>query len=104
MPYLNIETNEYPRHDGDLELLGWTPGESLPEHWVEVVESPMPTPGENQVIFEIEPAQVDGIWTMQWETRPMTQSELEEIARGTIRLKVLRGETLTIEEAELLTR
>jgi hypothetical protein len=73
--YLNTVTGEYPRHDGDLELLGWNPGEPLPENWVNVIETEEPLPGTNEVV-EFQPAVLlDGVWYTDWLVRPMTEEE-----------------------------
>lgn len=74
--YLNTETKEYPRHQGDLELLGWSVGEPLPEYWVEVEEVSAPETSEGEVTVELEPKLVDGIWIQQWEVHVLTDEEL----------------------------
>ena len=78
--YLNIETQEYPRHDGDLELLGWKLGEPLPENWVEVeyVEPPIYQDGET--LERLSPAFIDGKWQMSWKVRLLTPDEILAIA------------------------
>jgi hypothetical protein len=74
--YLNTKTNEYPRHSGDLELLGWSSGESLPEDWAEVQETIAPEINEGQTAKELAPALIEGIWTQQWEVHTLTAEEL----------------------------
>jgi hypothetical protein len=79
MIYYNTVTNEYPRYQGDLELLGWNAGEPLPENWVEVEFVDMPQLLENQTVEELLPAQgEDGIWRMQWaEPTFLTQEQVD---------------------------
>lgn len=73
--YLNVETNEYPRHDGDLELLGWKVGDPLPENWVEVSIDPIPEVDENQTYQLQEPQLIDGQWRATWSVRAITDEE-----------------------------
>jgi hypothetical protein len=77
--YYNTVTNEYPRYQGDLELLGWKVGEPLPENWVEVVFVDMPQLLENQTVEQLLPAQdAEGVWHMQWsEPWLLTQEEVD---------------------------
>jgi hypothetical protein len=100
--YLNTETNEYPRHDGDLELLGWSLGEPLPTNWVEVQSVPQPETSDEQTAYEAAPAEIDGVWTMVWVVRDLTEAEKRTIALNAIKDKVQRGEGLTKAEAALL--
>jgi hypothetical protein len=78
MIYLNTKTNEYPRHVGDLELLGWKLGDSLPENWVEVEYTEPPAVEEGQTCDQLAPTQdEDGIWRIHWsEVRPLNSAEL----------------------------
>jgi hypothetical protein len=77
MLYLNIETNEYPRYTGDLELLGWKLGEDLPSNWVQVIQEPTPTVEEDETYFLEFPQLIDGIWKAVWTIRKLTPEELE---------------------------
>lgn len=74
--YLNTITNEYPRHDGDLELLGWIPNNELPEGWVEVYQDDKPIPGIDQIAEIQPPILIDGVWKTTWSIRDMTNDEL----------------------------
>lgn len=75
--YLNTATGQYPLHDGDIEVLvpGWTPGDELPSHLVEVQEVNYPGETEDFITIEGAPVLVDGIYKMNWELRPMTEAE-----------------------------
>lgn len=81
MAYLNTETMEYPRHIGDLYIIGYKDGNSLPENWVEVQESPMPSLGENQKVVEISPALIGDVWTQQWQIENLTEAEIEQLGK-----------------------
>lgn len=100
--FYNTSTKEYPRYQGDLELLGWKEGEPLPENWVEVEVVEMPEHLPMEVAYEDEPIQIDGIWKQNWKVRDLTQDEILENAREIVRQKVRLRETLTKEEASLL--
>lgn len=75
--YLNIKTNEYPRHDGDLELIGWKLGDTLPENWVEVSIGDVPSITETQTYIQNFPEKIDGVWTITYTIREMTQEEID---------------------------
>lgn len=79
MAYLNTLTMEYPRHIGDLYLVGYKDGENLPNGWVEVAETERPEFEENQKVKEIMPALIGGVWTQQWEIVDLTEEEIEFI-------------------------
>lgn len=69
----------YPRFYGDVQLDDPTfeLGGVLPEGWKEVQETPMPTPGVDEEIVYLDPIEIDGIWTQQWDVRPLTDEEIE---------------------------
>lgn len=100
--YLNIETNEYPRFAGDLELLGWEQGTPLPENWVQVEATDAPEHSATEVVYENAPIKVGDVWKQSWSVRNLSDEELVQIAKNTVRNKVLREEPLTQEEANLL--
>jgi len=75
--YYNTETNEYPRHDGDLELLGWSLATPLPENWVEVHSADPPAVLENEIAYEVLPQLVSESWIQQWDVRGMSPEEIE---------------------------
>lgn len=75
--YYNTATGEYPRHIGDLQLLGWSKGTPLPENWVRIRPTEPPTVGNNEVAYEAPLQQVDGEWIRQWAVREMTAEEIE---------------------------
>ena len=84
MPYYyNTKTKEYPRHDGDLELLGWKVGEPLPNDWVQVLETESPSVLETELAYEILPKLIDGVWTRQWATKTLTREEQERLNQET---------------------
>lgn len=67
MRFYNIITNEYPRYQGDLELLGWSLGDPLPENWVVVFDSNIPEVPENKKVYEGLPQKIDGVWVQFWQ-------------------------------------
>lgn len=78
MIYISPE-NEYPRHYGDIMLAtpNWKLGDPLPKGWVQVVETPAPDAGEDQIVYEDFPVEVDGVLTQNWKIRSMTAEEIE---------------------------
>jgi hypothetical protein len=100
--YLNTHTNEYPRFAGDLELLGWEQGTSLPENWVEVERVDVPEHSATEVAYENPPTKVGDVWKQSWNIRAFSDEELVQIAKNRVRNKVIMGEPLTQEEANLL--
>lgn len=79
MIYLS-PNNEYPRHYGDIMLAhpGWELGDELPEGWSLVAETEPPFFGENEVLEEVMPVNIDGVLTQTFSVRPMTEKELEQ--------------------------
>lgn len=78
MKYISPQ-GEYPRHQGDIQLENpsWTPGDDLPEGWQFVQDTERPEPGENEIVFEQAPAEIDGTLYQSWAVRPMTQEEID---------------------------
>jgi hypothetical protein len=78
MIYINPE-GEYPRYYGDIMLAvpGWEKGDELPEGWHLVQETEIPPLGENEVLEQLDPVEVDGVFYQQWATRPMTEEEID---------------------------
>lgn len=81
MKFYNTLTNEYPRYQGDLELLGWTLGNPLPENWVEVMSTNMPEITQNKKISETLPQNIDGVWTQSWQICDMATEDIEQANR-----------------------
>lgn len=84
--YIKISTGEYPRHEGDIrlehpEILESQTGDAFPcpqtyaqVQWVDRPEININT----QMCYELPPTQINGIWTMVWGIRDLTDSEKEE--------------------------
>ena len=92
---------DYPRHYGDIQLAhsGWQLGDALPEAWVEVADTPLPTIADDEIIFEGTPAEVDGVMAQTWEVRKMTAEEIErKNAPQTVKAKLV---ALGLNEAEI---
>lgn len=98
--------NEYPRHIGDIQLLNpnWNPGQDLPEGWTSVEYTEAPETSGIAIAFEVFPKEIDGVWYQSWDTRDLTQQELDAIELNKVRAKVSNGESLTEAEAALLVR
>lgn len=58
--YINIDTMEYPRYAGDIEL-------NPNANWVEVQVVPMPEPKEGIAHVEDTPICIDGVWYQKWK-------------------------------------
>lgn len=95
---------EYPRHIGDLKLAvpSWNIGDPLPEGWVEVTPNDPQNVPENYVAYELEPAQIDGVWVRVWATREMTAQEIEDAKPENIRRRELEAQGLPPEVIEAL--
>jgi hypothetical protein len=69
--YINLTTNEYPRHVGDIEL---APNDKFAHvEWVEMPEFDIST----QRCKEGFPIEADGTWYMTWIVRDATQEEID---------------------------
>ena len=77
--YININTNEYPLHEGDIRLLYPEMGEDfvLPEGFAEVIESLPPEHPITKKAKEIAPLLTENGYTRQWEFVDMTQQEID---------------------------
>lgn len=102
MAYLNTATSEYPRHIGDLMLLGWSEGEPLPEGWVEVFETPAPVAEAGWVVYENTPKKTKDGYVQDWATRELTPAEVFNRRKMIAVSKVARGIGLDADEAALL--
>lgn len=103
--YLNTTTGQFPLYAGDIMLAqrNWKIGDPLPDGWVEIAPIPLPAMTESQVpVPGVQ--QVDGVWTMTWTLRTLTAAEIAARRVADARMKVMRGDILTQEEALLLTR
>lgn len=76
MIFYNTETKEYPRYQGDLELLGWNAGEPLPENWVQVEDTMPVFDISTQAITEELPELVDGKYVRKYQVRDLSPEEL----------------------------
>lgn len=83
--YIKLSTLEYPRHEGDIrlehpEILESQTGDTFPcpDTYALVVTTERPTINpETQLAYEMQPTQVNGIWTMVWAVRDLTSEELQ---------------------------
>lgn len=79
MLFYNTETQEYPRYQGDLQLLGWEIGNPLPENWVEVENNDPVYNPKTQTFTESLPELIEGKYIRKYQVRDLTP---EEIAKG----------------------
>lgn len=106
MLYINPQ-NEYPRHIGDIqaENPGWEPEFGLPEGWILVQPTDPPTLDGDQVLQELPPQKINGVWTQVWTARDLTEQELEiRNAPITARQKLKEIAGLTDAEITALSR
>ena len=77
--YINLETNEYPLHEGDIRLLYPDMGDTfiLPEGFAEVKESNPPEHPVTKKARETAPLLTDEGYIRQWEFIDMTPQEIE---------------------------
>lgn len=96
----------YPRHIGDIVLAnpGWEEGQALPEGWIYVNPSEIPTHDmTTQKLEELAPALAeDGQYYQTWNVREFTAEELEVINAPTTAKTKLKALGLTDAEVASL--
>jgi hypothetical protein len=77
--YLNLDTGEFPLHEGDIQLIHpeWTVEQPLPSTFAKVEWQDQPELGKNQVALVAPLVEVDGVWTRQWIIHDLTEEELQ---------------------------
>jgi hypothetical protein len=77
--YLNLNTAEFPLHEGDIQLVHpeWTTDQPLPSTFAKVEWQDQPELGKNQTALVVSPIQVNGVWTRQWIIHDLTEEELQ---------------------------
>lgn len=76
MPFLNLDTKEYPRFQGDIDL-------EPDANWVEVKPTAAPEPAEGNTVVWDDPIEIKGVWTMTWKQIPIEKPTKEtEIAKA----------------------
>lgn len=78
--YLNINTGQFPLHEGDIQLIhpGWTADQPLPSTFAKVEWQDQPELGKNQTAFAISPKEINGVWIRQWIIYDLTEEEIQE--------------------------
>jgi hypothetical protein len=85
--YMKLSTSEYPLHEGDIrleypEITEDQTGETFPcpDTYVPVVYvEPPQYDVATQIVREISPTNIDGIWYTAWEIHTLTEEELAYI-------------------------
>lgn len=86
--FIKLATGEYPRREGDIrrehpeipESATW-PNFPCPDTFAVVPWEPAPEHDRaTHCAIEKQPLLIDGQWKIQWEVRPYTQEELEQLA------------------------
>ena len=85
--YIKLLTLEYPRYEGDIRLeypdiLESQTGESFPcpdtYAPVQFIDAPEFNV-DTQIAYELAPVNNDGVWSMVWAVRNLTQEEIDSI-------------------------
>lgn len=95
MAYINLDTLEYPRFQGDIDL-------NPSANWAEVEESEYPVINENQLAYLSEPEEINGKWKVSWLIRDLTEQEVKNRRVELVKIKVINNIALSQEEADLL--
>jgi hypothetical protein len=90
--YIKLATLEYPFYQGDIRLEHPEIGEifECPTTYAPVKEilfenSGLPEiDGNTQTIYELPPVNSNGVWSMSWAVRALTQEELSVKAQMTV--------------------
>jgi len=70
--FINLDTMEYPRFDGDVAL-------DPSANWSEIIEVNPPATADDEIAYTIEPELIDGNYHQVWAIRKLTAEELEPI-------------------------
>lgn len=120
MKIIKIDTQEYPLFPADLRERYPNvsfPANLLDEHlasrgYAVVQLTTKPEPGNLQKVIELQPIEIEGVWTQQWEVVDMDEAEktqkinqqaqdAEKNLDPTLIKKVLRKQIETLPEEEL---
>lgn len=72
--FINVETGEWPLHQGDLDLMY---GANIPETIRPLIYMPQEGAGKDQTYDKKNPIEIDGVWIVTWTIRDKTVEELE---------------------------
>jgi hypothetical protein len=70
--FINLDTMEYPRFDGDVAL-------DPSANWSEIIEVTPPATAEDEIAYTTEPELINGSYWQVWAIRKLTPEELEPI-------------------------
>ena len=71
--FINLDTMEYPRFDGDVAL-------EPTANWSEVIEVNPPVIADDEISYTLAPELKDGSYWQVWAVRKLTKEELKPIA------------------------
>lgn len=96
MAYINLDTMEYPRFIGDIEL-------NPNANWQEVENSEYPIVENGQFAYEETPQNINGVWKQVWAVRNLTENEVKKSEIERIKNKIFNNQSISLEEAQLLS-
>lgn len=92
--FINTATGEYPRYAGDVELDPSAP-------WAEVVQTPRPEIGQFDVLFELEPELIDGVYHRRWQVTTLTEEEWTARRKAILESR-LRSARISLDDVRTL--
>jgi hypothetical protein len=73
--FINLDTMEYPRFDGDVAL-------EPTANWSEVIEVNSPVTADDEISYNLAPELKDGSYWQVWAVRKLTEEELKPLKIG----------------------
>lgn len=70
--FINLDTMEYPRFDGDVALNPFA-------NWSQIIEVPPPLIADDEMPYTLNPELIGGKYYQVWAIRKLTAEELEPI-------------------------
>jgi hypothetical protein len=104
--YIKLATLEYPRYEGDIrleysEILESQTGDTFPcpdtYALVQFIDAPEFNV-DTQIAYELAPVNNDGVWSMAWAVRNLTQDEIYLIEQE--KLKLLPFQDLSLQGSQ----
>jgi hypothetical protein len=70
--FINLDTMEYPRFDGDVAL-------DPDANWCQIIEVQPPLIADDEISYTLDPKLIDGAYWQVWAIRKLTPDELETV-------------------------